>query len=105
VERVSALFQTYDSECGRSRSRTALVLEQRTPAIVLDGSTPPFLVWTVEADSQAGNAWEVHGYDERAEAETAAVDWVGADRRISWEQVSPSAVTVLMSELLQTAWR
>jgi hypothetical protein len=104
-DRVRGAFQTYDSSGPSVRHRTAIVLEQRPPVLILDGETPAFLVWMVTADSREGNAWDLRGFSTGEAAEAAAIEWLGSDRRVAWDQVSPSVLTVMMSQIQRVAWR
>jgi hypothetical protein len=104
-ERIIAIFQTYESRERSVRHTTAIVFEQRPPALTLDGESPAYLLWLVEADSLEGNTWQTRGFQTRASAERAAVAWLGSDRRVDWEQVSPSALSVVMSQIQRIAWR
>jgi hypothetical protein len=91
-DRIVAVFQTFEPGERTARYRRAIVFEQRPPTLALDGESPAYLLWLVEADSREGNTWQMQGFGARASAEAAAVSWLGKDRRISLEQMSPSAL-------------
>ncbi len=68
LDRISEVFQTYDAGEGIARYRTAILFEQKQPYLVLDGLTPPILVWRIASDSRKGNSYDVTGFHDRSDA-------------------------------------
>jgi len=105
IERVAAIYQRHETVDGVARYRTALLFEQRDPWVEVRGLSAPLLMWTVEADSARGTRTEVRGYQSPEAAKAACVHWVGEDRQVAWEQVSPSAITAMMTDITGVSWR
>ncbi len=105
LDRISEVFQTYDVAGGVGRYRTALVFEQKEPFLLLDGSTPPILVWRIAADTQKGNTYDVTGFHDRSEAVSGCVEWVGEDRRVDLNLMSGSALIIVMTSIQRVTWK
>ncbi len=105
LDRITDIFQTYDSSGGLGRYRTAILFEQKQPLLQLDNFTPPILVWRIAADSKEGSTYDVVGFHDRSDAVSECVEWVGEDRRVGLDLMSGSALTVLMTSIQRIMWK
>ncbi len=105
LDRISEVVQVHEASGGVARYRTAVLFEQKEPFLLLDGLTPPILVWRIACDSRKGNTYDVVGFHDRSGAVSECVEWVGHRRQISLDLIAGSALTIVMSNIQRIAWR
>jgi hypothetical protein len=88
--RTLAVYQSERDE----RLRTALLLWQGDePQVQVEGSTPPFVAFTMDLKPEpgAGNAVTLTGFESLEAARSHCIDWVGTATEVRWNELGETA--------------